>query len=113
MTDIRPKPHLSGIQLQALRQDLQEQLERRTRQLVGLQAEAEDGTGADGTWQELLASMTAADRAVAELTRALERLEDGAYGRCAHCEAGIPFERLKIRPLARYCVACQRLHEAA
>ncbi|MFI7136019.1 TraR/DksA C4-type zinc finger protein [Nonomuraea sp. NPDC050153] len=27
--------------------------------------------------------------------------------------AGIPFERLKIRPLARTCIDCQRRHEAA
>ncbi|MEU9836910.1 TraR/DksA C4-type zinc finger protein [Streptosporangium sp. NPDC048047] len=113
MTDIRQTSHLSGVQLQALRRDLREQLERRTQQVLGLRAEAQDGAGADGTWQELVASLTAADRAVAELTRALERMTDGTYGRCAHCEAGIPFERLEIRPLARYCIACQRLHEAA
>ncbi|WP_256862860.1 TraR/DksA C4-type zinc finger protein [Microbispora sp. GKU 823] len=24
----------------------------------------------------------------------------------------MPFGRLKIRPMARYCIACQRRHEA-
>ncbi|GAA5037200.1 DnaK suppressor protein [Thermocatellispora tengchongensis] len=113
MTDTRGTPHLSTVQLQTLRQDLQEQLDRRTRHLLGLQAEAQGSSGADDTWQELLVSLTAADRAIAELTQALDRLTAGTYGRCANCDAGIPFERLKIRPLARYCITCQRRNEAA
>ncbi|MFC4120583.1 TraR/DksA family transcriptional regulator [Nonomuraea zeae] len=113
MTDTRGTPHLSTVQLQTLRQDLQEQLERRSRQLLNLQAAAQDGSGADGTWQELLASLTTADRAIADLAGALDRLATGEYGRCAHCLAGIPFDRLKIRPLARYCINCQRRNEAA
>ncbi|MFI7618214.1 TraR/DksA family transcriptional regulator [Nonomuraea terrae] len=113
MTETRGTSHLSSVQLQTLRQDLQEQLERRSRHVLGLRAEAEDGSGADDTWQELLVTLTAADRAIAELTQALERIEAGTYGRCARCEAGIPFERLKIRPLARYCIGCQRHAEAA
>ncbi|MFI6787384.1 TraR/DksA family transcriptional regulator [Nonomuraea sp. NPDC050383] len=112
-TPIGETPHLSTVQLQTLRQDLQEQLDRRTRQLLGLQAQAEDSNGADDTYQELLVSLTTADRAIAELGKALSRMEAGSYGRCAHCEAGIPFERLKIRPLARYCIKCQRRYEAA
>lgn len=105
--------HLSTVQLQSLRQDLHEQLERRSRQLLGLQAAARDGSGADDTWQELLVSLATADRAIAELSQALDRVNAGTYGRCSHCEAGIPFERLKIRPLARFCINCQRRHEAA
>ncbi|KAB8193047.1 TraR/DksA family transcriptional regulator [Nonomuraea phyllanthi] len=113
MTDPRDTPHLSSVQLQSLRQDLQDQLERRSRHILGLRAEAQEGSGADDTWQELLVSLTAADRAIAELTKALERLADGTYGLCADCSAGIPFERLKVRPLARYCIKCQRRYEAA
>jgi DnaK suppressor protein len=113
MTDTHGASHLSTVQLQTLRQDLQEQLERRSRHLLGLQDEARQSTGADDTWQELLVSLSTADRAIAELTQALDRLATGAYGRCGHCEAGIPFERLKIRPLARYCIGCQRRFEAA
>ncbi|GII85732.1 RNA polymerase-binding transcription factor DksA [Sphaerisporangium siamense] len=114
MTDIcRYSSHLSSVQLQALRQDLEEQLERRSRQLLGLRAEARTGNGADDTWRELLVSLTAADRAIAELTQALDRMTAGTYGRCTHCETVIPFERLKIRPLARCCIDCQRRYEAA
>ncbi|MEV0383193.1 TraR/DksA family transcriptional regulator [Nonomuraea sp. NPDC050643] len=113
MSETRDTSHLSSVQLQSLRQDLQEQLQRRTGQLLGLQAAARDGSGADDTWQELLVSLATADRAIAELTLALDRLAAGDYGHCSGCEAGIPFERLKIRPLARLCIHCQRRHEIA
>jgi hypothetical protein len=42
-----------------------------------------------------------------EIDAALDRIADGAYGRCAHCGADIPIERLEIRPFAAGCVACQ------
>ncbi|HEX4811325.1 MAG TPA: TraR/DksA C4-type zinc finger protein [Nonomuraea sp.] len=113
MTEIRGTSHLSSVQQQTLREDLRDQLERRSRQLLGLQAAAQDGSGADDTWQELVVSLTAADRAIAELTQALDRIATGSYGLCAHCGSGIPFERLKIRPLARYCITCQRRQEVA
>ncbi|MEU4403019.1 TraR/DksA C4-type zinc finger protein [Streptosporangium sp. NPDC023963] len=101
------------MQLQSLRQDLREQLEQRSRQLRGLRAQEQDSNGADGTWQELAVSITAAERTVAELSQACDRLAADTYGRCAHCQGPIPFERLKVRPLARTCIDCQRRHEAA
>ncbi|GAA1516590.1 hypothetical protein GCM10009677_57350 [Sphaerisporangium rubeum] len=113
MTDGHTTSHLSSVQLQSLRQDLREQLEQRSRQLHGLRAQEQDSSGADGTWQELAVSITTAERTVAELSQACNRLAAGTYGLCAHCQGPIPFERLKIRPLARTCIDCQRRHEAA
>ncbi|MEV0354132.1 TraR/DksA C4-type zinc finger protein [Nonomuraea sp. NPDC050680] len=113
MTDSHATSHLSSVQLESLRQELTQQREQRSRYLDRLRVQEQDGSGADGTWQELLASITAAERAVAELAQAYDRLEAGSYGRCGHCQAAIPFERLKIRPLARNCIDCQRRHEAA
>ncbi|MFJ2828244.1 TraR/DksA family transcriptional regulator [Streptomyces sp. NPDC087263] len=43
---------------------------------------------------------------LAELDRALERLERGAYGRCERCGEPIPAERLEVRPAATTCVPC-------
>ncbi|MFJ5532929.1 TraR/DksA family transcriptional regulator [Streptomyces sp. NPDC093261] len=43
---------------------------------------------------------------VADLDRALERLERGEYGRCEGCGEPIPRERLEVRPAARTCVRC-------
>ncbi|MEU8247715.1 TraR/DksA family transcriptional regulator [Nonomuraea sp. NPDC048916] len=104
---------LSSIQIQTLREELQEQLQRRVTQLDSLKSSADSGNGADQGWQDLMAAITATDRAINETQQALDRLDDGSYGHCAHCEAAIPYERLKIRPLSRYCIACQRRHEAA
>jgi DnaK suppressor protein len=42
-----------------------------------------------------------------QVERALERLSDGLYGTCEDCGAEIPTERLKFRPEATRCVACQ------
>ncbi|MER6470665.1 TraR/DksA family transcriptional regulator [Streptomyces collinus] len=43
-----------------------------------------------------------------ELDRALERVEQGRYGRCEGCGGTIPAERLEIRPAATTCVHCAR-----
>ena len=41
-----------------------------------------------------------------ELEQALERLEQGDYGRCQRCRGPIPPERLEARPAASTCVPC-------
>lgn len=43
-----------------------------------------------------------------EVQEALQRLDDGTYGRCQECGCKIADERLEIRPQARYCVEHQR-----
>ena len=42
-----------------------------------------------------------------QVERALERLAEGKYGECEDCGATIPTERLRFRPEATRCVACQ------
>jgi DnaK suppressor protein len=39
-----------------------------------------------------------------EVARALERLEDGTYGRCQECGVTIASARLEAMPAARYCI---------
>lgn len=41
-----------------------------------------------------------------EISRALEKLDDGTYGRCDACGAEIPDGRLEIHPWAVLCVPC-------
>ncbi|MER6177322.1 TraR/DksA C4-type zinc finger protein [Streptosporangium sp. NPDC001681] len=101
---------LSSVQARIIREELDEQLLWRTTRVNELEASVEDGEVASR--QDELVALAAAGRDLAETRRALESLDAGTYGRCAGCEADIPFERLKIRPLARYCIACQRRHEA-
>jgi DnaK suppressor protein len=42
----------------------------------------------------------------AQVTHALQRLEQGTYGRCTGCRQTIPFERLLVFPEALTCAAC-------
>jgi RNA polymerase-binding transcription factor DksA len=41
------------------------------------------------------------------IEQALRRLEEGTYGKCAHCGKPIPEERLEMLPLTSYDVECQ------
>ncbi|WP_345982021.1 TraR/DksA C4-type zinc finger protein [Streptomyces sp. DSS69] len=43
---------------------------------------------------------------LAELDLAVERLENGDYGRCEVCGELIPAARLEVRPAATTCVGC-------
>ncbi|GHD86833.1 TraR/DksA family transcriptional regulator [Streptomyces naganishii] len=43
---------------------------------------------------------------LADVDRALGRLEEGDYGRCEGCGEPIPTQRLEVRPAARTCVRC-------
>ncbi|WUH89431.1 TraR/DksA C4-type zinc finger protein [Streptomyces sp. NBC_00433] len=43
---------------------------------------------------------------LAALDLALERLEEGGYGRCEVCGEPIPPERLEVLPAAATCVRC-------
>lgn len=104
---------LSSVQMQALREELEEQLQRRIGQLKSLKESADGGTAAEMSWQDVQIAQAATERAIADTKRCLEMLDEGTYGRCVHCSTPIPFERLKIRPLARYCITCQRKREAA
>lgn len=40
---------------------------------------------------------------------ALQRIEDGAFGVCAHCEEEISPKRLAAVPWAPYCIRCQEI----
>ncbi|MGI8573990.1 MAG: TraR/DksA family transcriptional regulator [Egibacteraceae bacterium] len=52
-----------------------------------------------------------AEAELAEVDAALERVEDGSYGRCQECGKEIPDERLELMPATRYCVEHQELAE--
>jgi DnaK suppressor protein len=43
---------------------------------------------------------------VGEIDQALERLDEGTYGRCVLCGHAIPEERLRAVPWAALCVPC-------
>lgn len=50
---------------------------------------------------------------LALVMHALQRLEDGSYGRCEACGQEIPTERLELIPYTPCCVQCMRKREKA
>jgi RNA polymerase-binding transcription factor DksA len=72
--------------------------------------EADVGSRAEAREQQLtLAASIRARRD--QVGAALQRLDDGTYGRCATCGEAIPAERLEACPWVTECVACKRAHE--
>lgn len=62
--------------------------------------------------KELLVSMSANDRQLLEMIdEALDRMEEGKYGKCVHCGQPIQERRLQAVPWARHCIRCQDLNE--
>ncbi|HEY4541931.1 MAG TPA: TraR/DksA C4-type zinc finger protein [Noviherbaspirillum sp.] len=47
-----------------------------------------------------------------DIERALQRLEEGRYGRCVQCGGPIEPERLAQRPEADWCQVCKHAFEA-
>lgn len=43
---------------------------------------------------------------ITAIDEALTRITAGTYGSCVRCAAGIPEERLELRPYAGACVSC-------
>src|SRR3954465_134896 len=48
---------------------------------------------------------------LADVERALRRLDDGTYGTCEACGGAIGDDRLAAEPAARFCIAHQELAE--
>jgi len=49
--------------------------------------------------------------AVRKIDAALDRCEDGTYGRCEECDTWITKLRLRAMPYASFCIDCQRSME--
>jgi len=50
-------------------------------------------------------------KTMAEIDEALQRMEDGSYGRCEDCDQDIGAKRLEIFPTARLCITHQEEEE--
>jgi DnaK suppressor protein len=53
-----------------------------------------------------LARRASLERTLEQVDQALARITAGTYGVCVDCGAGIPVERLELRPHAAACVSC-------
>ncbi|MFJ2030267.1 TraR/DksA family transcriptional regulator [Streptosporangium sp. NPDC087985] len=103
--------HLSSIQLDTIREELEGQLFRRTKQLADLEAAVNDDAVEVSAKSGLLADIASTERSTVVVRNALQSIAELTYGRCENCSSAIPYERLKARPLARFCMDCQRRHE--
>ena len=48
---------------------------------------------------------------VRDIDRALQKIDEGTYGKCERCGRDIPEERLAAVPYATLCVTCKQLEE--
>ena len=46
-----------------------------------------------------------------DVADALQRIEEGTYGKCIDCENDIPKGRLEVYPAAKRCVSCKEILE--
>jgi DnaK suppressor protein len=58
---------------------------------------------------QVAANLDRARGRLADLDRAILRVEEGTYGGCERCGQPIAAERLAARPSARTCIACASL----
>jgi len=62
------------------------------------------------TSREMLYRLSTEEQTILKrIERALQRIEEGAYGTCLHCGGAIQLGRLNAVPWARYCIDCQEL----
>lgn len=110
--------HLTGPQVEELREELNRQL-RRLQKSMKITDEALRTVELDQTAVGRLSRMDSLqnqalseglrEREVARLSQileALERMNEGGYGLCITCRGQIPFERLFVFPEAPECAAC-------
>lgn len=106
------------LDLSAIRRELEAQRDASRARVARLARTPERGSGlgfgkriGDGTI-EAVSRLTdigvggALEKGLARTERALEKLDEGTYGRCDGCGAPIPHARLRAMPAGVRCVAC-------
>jgi len=125
----RGKP-LSRREVSELRKMLEQERDRLMAELEAMEEhapEVEEQVGMDigGGYDEDLADVASStferEKSVAlessvqhtltQVEEALQRIEDGTYGRCLRCGNPIDFARLKVLPYATLCIRCKELEE--
>ena len=97
-----------SIPLADLQRELERQLEERLAVLQELEPFALPSV-------DPVAYQTAASHrtTIEQITAALNRIEQGTYGRCTRCGRQIAPARLEVLPHAAACIECQSHAEAA
>jgi len=105
---------IADVAQEALRERLLQEQGRLHDQIGAAQRAAQadgeprDGDGTQAYEQDRAVIIASGLRtALEEIERALAKLDDGTYGKCDHCAAEIPLERLQVLPQATLCVRCK------
>ncbi|AKM84867.1 TPA: hypothetical protein DHW58_00080 [Patescibacteria group bacterium] len=69
----------------------------------GTVEDSADNSGESEVFQEREAQVSDLEKSLAEVTVALKKIDEGAYGRCETTGDWINEERLKVYPAARTC----------
>jgi RNA polymerase-binding transcription factor DksA len=106
---------VTPARLRKLRAELHLQRRFRVGQLEDLAAAvAEPPSSTDEAERQVAHALAvAAESALSDIDDALQRFHSGGYGKCEHCAARIPFERLEALPMARFCMPCQYRKETS
>jgi RNA polymerase-binding protein DksA len=72
----------------------------------------DEATSSQGT-SESLQEETAASQTLIQVQDALQRIDNGAYGKCMACGKQIPAARLEAVPWAAYCLEDQEKEDRA
>jgi RNA polymerase-binding protein DksA len=116
------------VKREALKQRLLDERERLSREIAELDAdlsESLEDSSEESPYDQHMAETAGvtldrevdltlqenARAALAQIERALMKLENGSYGRCNKCGKPIGAARLEIMPFATLCVDCKRLEE--
>jgi DnaK suppressor protein len=120
---------LTAEQQHTLRDRLHEERDRLNADLRGLddeivalgQDQNVEGAGASNHIADSATDMMEQERDLAlignlrdklrDVERALERLDEGAYGICERCGEPIAAERLEVLPSATLCINCKALED--
>jgi len=85
--------------------------ERETREAAAKHADPADQAASEYERQSLVRQAATTRQMIKNLTQALERMRQGAFGECVECGGDIELKRLEAIPWARYCVRCQEARE--
>jgi DnaK suppressor protein len=86
----------------------------RTSEASGRDTNASDlgDKASDAINREISYELTISERdLVRRIDLALDRVDDGTFGACVHCDKTIQAARLEAVPWARHCIACQELQD--
>lgn len=117
-------PTVDSQQAGQIRQRLEDMVAELDRSVVTLSPELPDpddagspgDADAGGDLADNDRSNAVVEAAQTQLTlvrAALQRLDDGSYGRCVDCGNELPADRLDAKPEAARCLSCQERAEAA